>query len=104
MSSWGAWVLSAGLSIGLSPTWHPYAWGSLASKSHAAKLPDMVILTLLYLRENLGELDFKVGPYRVAPCSEPLFAGTLPFRSTGQVALGLSISRTSWDARRALGL
>ena len=50
-----------------------YAWGSVASKSHAAKLPDMVILTLLYLRETLGELDFKVSPYRVAPCSEPLF-------------------------------
>ena len=50
-----------------------YAWGSVASKSHAAKLPDMVILTLIYLRETLGELDFKVSPYRVPPCAEPLF-------------------------------
>ena len=33
----------------------------------------MVILTLLYLRETLEKLDFKVTPYRVAPCSEPLF-------------------------------
>ena len=50
-----------------------YAWASVASKSHAAKLPDMVILTLVYLRETLGELDFKVSPYRVPPSAEPLF-------------------------------
>ena len=69
-----------------------YAWGSVASKSHAAKLPDMVILTLLYLRETLGELDFKVRPYRVPPCSEPLFY-TDAKCADGLVVLG------GWDAR-----
>ena len=50
-----------------------YAWASVASRSHAAKLPDMVILTLLYLKEMLGELDFKVSPCRVPPSAEPIF-------------------------------
>ncbi|CAE7253326.1 unnamed protein product [Symbiodinium sp. CCMP2592] len=39
-----------------------YAWSAAASKSHVAKMPDTVILTLLYLEATLKDINFKVTP------------------------------------------
>ena len=41
-----------------------YAWSSAVSKSTVAKLPETVILTLLYLEKTLDEFTFKVNPCR----------------------------------------
>ena len=48
-----------------------YAWAA-ASKSMVAKLPDLVILTLLYLEKTLGALDFKVAAAKEPSVPSPV--------------------------------
>ena len=43
-----------------------YAWASAVSRSTVAKLPETVILTLLYLERTLTDFTFKVNP-----CQKP---------------------------------
>ena len=69
-----------------------YAWAAVASKSHVAKLPDTVILTLIYLEETLGELDFKVSPYKL-PGKPRAVLHTDAKCADGYVVLG------GWDSR-----
>ena len=69
-----------------------YAWAAAASKSMVAKLPDTVVLTLVYLKRNLGELDFKVSPSVVPPVTQALFH-TDAKCADGFVVLG------GWDSR-----
>ena len=73
-----------------------YAWSSVASKSHVAKLPDTVSLTLLYLRETLSESDFKVAP-SVSRLSEATAFYTDAKCADDLVVLG------GWDARKPHG-
>ena len=73
-----------------------YAWSSVASKSHVAKLPDTVILTLLYLRETLSESDFKVAP-SVSRLSEAPAFYTDAKCADDLVVLG------GWDAHKPHG-
>ena len=68
----------------------------MASKSHVAKLPDTVILTLLYLKETLSESDFKVAP-SVSRLSEAPAFYTDAKCADDLVVLG------GWDAHKPHG-
>ena len=59
-----------------------------------AKLPDTVILTLIYLEETLGEFDFKVSPYKL-PGKPQAVLHTDAKCADGYVVLG------GWDSRNS---
>ena len=70
-----------------------YAWAAAASKSHVAKMPDTVVLTLMYLEATLNDVNFKVAPGRV--CEEKgLLFHTDAKCADGYVVLG------GWDSRK----
>ena len=69
-----------------------YAWAAAASKSMVAKLPDLVILTLLYLEKTLGALDFKVAATKEPSEPSPVLH-TDAKCADGYVVLG------GWDSR-----
>ena len=69
-----------------------YAWAAAASKSMVAKLPDLVILTLLYLEKTLGALDFKVAATKEPSVPSPVLH-TDAKCADGYVVLG------GWDSR-----
>ena len=70
-----------------------YAWAAAASKSHVAKMPDTVILTLMYLEATLTDINFKVAPGRVSEEKGHLFH-TDAKCADGFVVLG------GWDSRK----
>ena len=70
-----------------------YAWSAAASKSHVAKMPDTVVLTLLYLEATLDDVNFKVAPGRVTEEKGHLFH-TDAKCDDGFVVLG------GWDSRQ----
>ncbi|CAE7351564.1 unnamed protein product [Symbiodinium sp. CCMP2592] len=74
-----------------------YAWSAAASKSHVAKMPDTVILTLLYLEATLKDINFKVAPGRQREETGHLFH-TDAKCADGYVVLG------GWDSSQDLSV
>ncbi|CAE7224100.1 mettl24 [Symbiodinium sp. CCMP2592] len=74
-----------------------YAWSAAASKSHVAKMPDTVILTLLYLEATLKDINFKVAPGRQREETGHLFH-TDAKCDDGYVVLG------GWDSSQDLSV
>ncbi|CAE7243210.1 unnamed protein product [Symbiodinium sp. CCMP2592] len=74
-----------------------YAWSAAASKSHVAKMPDTVILTLLYLEATLKDINFKVTPGRQQEEKGHLFH-TDAKCDDGYVVLG------GWDSSQDLSV
>ena len=70
-----------------------YAWAAAASKSHVAKMPDTVVLTLVYLETTLNDVNFKVAPGRVSE------EGGLLFHTDAKCADGLVVLG-GWDSRK----
>ena len=68
-----------------------YAWSSATHRCSVGKLPDTVILTLLYIEEALVAKDYKVSPSRVDLSDKPLFFTDAKCED-GLVVLG------GWDA------
>ena len=73
-----------------------YAWSSATHRCSVGKLPDTVILTLLYIEEALVAKDYKVSPSRVDLSDKPLFFTDAKCKD-GLVVLG------GWDATCPLG-
>ncbi|CAE7196495.1 unnamed protein product [Symbiodinium sp. CCMP2592] len=71
-----------------------YAWSAAASKSHVAKMPDTIALTLLYLEATLKDINFKVAPGRQREEKGHLFH-TDAKCDDGYVVLG------GWDSSRS---
>ncbi|CAE7632161.1 unnamed protein product [Symbiodinium sp. CCMP2592] len=74
-----------------------YAWSAAASKSHVAKMPDTVILTLLYLEATFKDINFKVAPGRQREETGHLFH-TDAKCDDGYVVLG------GWDSSQDLSV
>ena len=50
-----------------------YAWASAMHRCSLGKLPDTVILTLLYIEECFAEMEYKVSPLKIDRSDQPLF-------------------------------
>ena len=50
-----------------------YAWSAATHRCAVGRLPDTVILTLLYIEEAFAEMEYKVSPLKVAKSTQPAF-------------------------------
>ena len=50
-----------------------YAWAAAMHRCGVGKLPDTVILTLMYIEECFAEMEYKVSPLKIDRSDQPLF-------------------------------